>query len=134
MHLNSEMALDLADGTMSRSEKPYWDNHLESCSECTAKLKVWTDLIESVARAHLVAAPGDLVVSAKEIFRANKKIGEVRASLREIVASVIFDSFEQTARATVRAEAAAYEQQLAMRQVVFQAEDYDIYVRVSTFE
>src|SRR5215470_5183363 len=97
MHLNSELALNLADGTMSRSEKPYWDNHLESCGECAAKLKIWTELIESVARAHLMGAPDDLVASAKEIFRAKKKIREVRASLREIVASVIFDSFAQSA-------------------------------------
>jgi hypothetical protein len=78
--------------------------------------------------------PDDLVASAKEIFRAKKKIGEDRASLREIIASVIFDSFAQSVTAAVRAEAATYEQQQAMRQVVFQAEDYDIYVRVSTFE
>jgi hypothetical protein len=134
MHLNSETALNLADGTMSRLEKPYWDNHLESCNECSSKLNVWTELLESISRSHLISAPDDLVASAKEIYRAKKKIGEVRASLREIVASVIFDSFAQAPEATVRAEAATYQQQLAMRQVVFQAEDYDIYVRVSMFE
>jgi len=135
MHLDSETALNLADGKMSSIEKPYWNNHLETCSECGTKLRIWTELLESVARAHLVSAPDDVVASAKEIYRTKNKIGEVRASLREIVASVIFDSFAQAAAATVRAEpAAAYEQQAAMRQVVFHADDYDIYVRLSTFE
>jgi hypothetical protein len=132
MHLNSETALNLADGTMNEIEKAYWEKHLESCGDCAAGYRVWADLIESVTRAHLISAPDALVASAKQIFRTNKE--GVRTSLRETVASVIFDSFIQTAAATIRAQAATDEQQVATRQVVFQAEDYDIYVRVSMFE
>jgi hypothetical protein len=133
MHLNSETALNMADRTISRNDIPYWDKHLESCTECAAKLQVWKALIDSVTRAHLVSAPEDMVASAKEIFRS-RRIGEVRPTLRQIVASVIFDSLAQPVTVSIRAEAATYDQQAVIRQVVFEAEEYDIYVRLSMFE
>jgi hypothetical protein len=58
---------------------------------------------------------------------------ENRSGLRQIVASIVFDSFTQPAMAGVR-EIAAYGQETLMRQVVFQAEEYDIYLRLSMFE
>jgi hypothetical protein len=133
MHLNSETALNMADGTMSVIEVPYWDKHLKSCGECIAKFEVWKALIDSVSRAHLVSAPEEVVTSARGIFRV-RRISEDRPTLRQIVASVIFDSFAQPATVSVRAELATYDQQAVMRQVVFQAEEYDIYVRLSMFE
>ena len=132
MHLNSETALNMADRTMSGNEISYWDKHLESCTECAAKLQVWTALINSVKRAHLVSAPKDMVASAKEIFRSGR-IGEVHPTLRKIVASIIFDSLAQPFTVTIRA-AETYDPQAVIRQVVFEAEEYDIYVSLSMFE
>jgi hypothetical protein len=125
--------MELADGRMNRSDNQYWDKHLESCSACAAKLQVWSSLITSVARAHLVSAPDDILVSGKKVFRTAKAL-EFRPSLRQIVASLVFDSFAQPATAPVRAKAATYPQQSVMRQVVFQAEEYDIYVRLAMFD
>src|SRR5437773_199355 len=133
MHLNSKTALNMVDGTLSGNDSPYWDKHLKSCTECASKLQAWKALIKSVMRAHLVSAPEDLVAAARETFRA-RRIGEIRPTLRQIVASVIFDSFAQPAAVNVRAEAATYDQQAVIRQVVFEAEEYDIYVRLSMFE
>jgi hypothetical protein len=133
MHLNSEIAMELADGRMNRSDNHYWDKHLESCSACAAKLQVWSSLITSVARAHLVSAPDDILTSGKKVFQP-AKAAEFRPSLRQIVASLVFDSFAQPATAAVRGQAATYLQQSVMRQIVFQAEEYDIYVRLAMFE
>jgi hypothetical protein len=131
MHLNPKIALDLAEGTMKQSEKSQLDKHLTTCTECADEVQAWTDLLKTVSRAHLLSAPPEAVLSAKKIFRA-KTTWKTRSSLRQIVATVLFDSFAEPAASTVRAEAAHDNQ--AVRQVVFQAEEYDIYLRLSMFE
>jgi hypothetical protein len=124
----------MADRTLSENDISYWDKHLESCNHCAAELQVWKALINSVTRAHLVSGPRDMVALAKEIFRS-RRIGEVRSRLRQIVASVRFDSLAQPVTVSIRGEAATHDPQAAViRQVVFQAEEYDIYVRLSMFE
>jgi len=134
MHLNSELAIDLADGTMNRNDINYWNKHLESCSECAARLQVWTSLIQSIAQVHLVSAPDDVLASGKKVFHTPKTV-EFRRPMRKIVASMVFDSFDQPPRTGTRGETAAFAaENNVTRHVVFQAEQYDICVRLSIFD
>src|SRR5262249_2918288 len=122
--------MDLAEGKMNPDDKQHWENHLQTCSACAEKLEAWTSLINSITNTRLVAAPAEVISAGKQIFRITKTI-EPRRSLRQVVASIVFDSLSQAATAGVRAELATLAEQNAMRHVVFQAEEYDIYVRLS---
>jgi hypothetical protein len=132
MHLNSQIALDLADGTLNRNDNQYWNDHLESCTECSSRLQVWKSLINSIAQAHIASAPEDVVASAKKVFRTPRTI-EFRPP-RKIIASMVFDSFAQPTTAAIRGETTAFSEQAVIRHVVFQAEQYDICVRLSMFD
>ena len=129
MHLNSETALDLIDGTISEAERHFWQKHLDSCRECTAELNEWSALIRWARRAKLVSAPPDVLASAKRLYEVSQ---ESRPSVRQIVASIIFDSFAQPATAGIRAGVAAG--QIVFRHVVLRAEEFDIHVRIATVE
>ena len=132
MHFNSETALDLVDGTMALAEHRFWKTHIESCSECAVELHGWSTLAGWVKRVHLLNAPADVLVSGRQIFQT-RRTPEFRPFLRQIVASIIFDSFAQPAVAGARAELVA-EGSVLWRQVVLQAEEFDIHIRISTLE
>jgi hypothetical protein len=133
MHVNTEAVLDFIDATISGVERPVSDNHLESCSHCAAELQNWSALVRWITHSHLVSAPEDVLNSGKRVFQVKAPLLRVRSSPRQIVALVTFDSFAESAVVGVRREAATYNQAVS-RQVILQAEEFDIYVRVSTFE
>jgi hypothetical protein len=132
MHVKSEIVLNLIDGTISSDDRSFWEKHLRSCTECATEYRNWSALLERIKRPHLIAAPADVLAQAKKLFQTEKSM-EKRPSLRQIVASIIFDSFAQPALVRVRAQAATYEK-VALRQVVLQAEEFDIHLRFSLFE
>jgi hypothetical protein len=131
MHATSEQVLDLIDGTVHSDERPLWEVHLLSCPQCADEFAKWYDLVGMVKHPHLTAAPADTVVSAKKLFRERSLA--IRPSLRHIVAAVIFDSFSQPALAGVRT-GLAIDEQVMMRQVMLQAQEFDIHIRISRFE
>src|SRR5437867_1139219 len=97
MHLNSETALDLVEGTTAQAERRFWSRHVGSCGECMAELLDWSALRERIARSHLFSAPDDVLASAKLIFEGPQKTLEFRTPLRHIAARIIFDSLAQPA-------------------------------------
>jgi hypothetical protein len=127
MHLDSKTALDMADGTKNRLDNPSLDRHLAACNACSAEVQHWSTLVAWVRRAHLASAPAGVVPSAKSIFR------DARRPARQVAATLIHDSLLQASAASLRAEARAFEHALS-RQLVFQAEEFDIYVRISSSE
>jgi len=133
MHLSSEAALDLVEGTIADAERRFWSSHIGSCTECIAELLDWSALAGWVTRSHLFSAPDDVLASAMQIFETPPKIMEFRTPFRHIVARIIFDSFAQPAVAGVR-RAAAVQQQMLVRHVVSQTEEFDIHLRVSMLE
>jgi hypothetical protein len=70
----------------------------------------------------LASAPEGLVRSAEAIFEAPTRAWAPK--LREIIASVVFDSFAQPSLAGARGTTTA-------RQIVLRAEEFDIHVRIS---
>ena len=120
MHFNSETALDLVDGTMALAEHRFWKTHIESCSECAVELHGWSTLAGWVKRVHLLNAPAAVLASGRQIFQT-RRTPEFRPFLRQIVASIIFDSFAQPAVAGARAVVA--EGPFLLRQVVSTLED-----------
>src|SRR5262245_55612123 len=121
MHLSSEDALDLLDGWIEPSRLVVLNTHIAECLDCMRKLEQWRDIHSLLNRSHLARAPKEVMSRAAAIFDA--PIAEARASIPQIVASIVFDSFAQPALAGARGEE-------EFRQVVFRARDYDVHVKI----
>ncbi len=135
MHLISETALDLIDGTMAQAERRFWTNHLESCSQCAVELNDWAELTQWVKGSHLIDAPEQVQTLAMGIIKPRKTL-ETRRPLQQILATVVFDSFAQPAWASVRGrtvEQTVSDEPLC-RELVLAAVEFDIHVRISTSE
>ena len=122
MHLTVEETLDLIEGRARESQITFWTSHAEACPDCREQLKNWKQLHFSLKNRVLESAPQGLVRQAEAIFAAPTD-GWV-PKLREILASVVFDSFAQPALAGARGTGTS-------RQVVLRAEEFDIHVRIS---
>src|SRR5437762_2793112 len=122
MHLTTETAFDLIEGRMEKHLEEQWADHIDSCPSCMDQLQGWQVFRTSLKRTHLQSAPPSLVESAVALFHPPAKAAE-RPTLRQIIATLIYDSFAQPAFAGARGEAGA-------RQVVLRAEEFDIHVRI----
>jgi anti-sigma factor RsiW len=120
MHLNSEAALDLIDGRATEAQAANWSAHIETCVECNRQLDAWKQMRSLLATPHhLENAPAEVLRMANAIHVGPDK----RTTVREIFASLVFDSFAQPVFAGARGAAGA-------RQFLFSAEEFDIHVKV----
>src|SRR5678816_3939638 len=89
MHLSTEEALDLIEKKASQAQIDFWNDHILTCAGCGNQLQAWQELRDRLHRQNLESAPAFVINAADAIFepRAEKK------SLREVIASVLFDSF-----------------------------------------
>ena len=122
MHLTVDETLDLIEGRARESQIGFWTSHTKACEDCREQLKSWKQLHFSLKNRILESAPEGLVRNAEAIFEAPKR--SWIPTLREVIASVVFDSFAQPALAGARGSATA-------RQIVLRAEECDIHVRIS---
>jgi len=121
MHLTVDDALDIIEGRARESQMTFWTSHAESCGDCGHLLRIWKEMRLSLSAAHLENAPEKLIRAAEAIFETHKR--GFSSALREVFASVVFDSFAQPALAGARGTTTA-------RQIVLRAEEYDIHVRI----
>jgi len=132
MHFSPETALNLIERTTSEAERRFWDKHIESCSECVVELCEWSTLVGWVTRMHLVSAPEDVLALAKKIVKAPSKTPQVPDSVRQITASLVFDSFAQPLGIGAREDVSLA--QATSRELVLQAEEFDIYLKITFFK
>jgi hypothetical protein len=83
-------------------------------------MQAWQEIRDRLHRHNLESAPAFVTHAANDIFEPRNE-----KSLREIIASVLFDSFSQPALAGARGSAAA-------RQLLLSAEQFDVHLRMST--
>ena len=122
MHIDSEMALDFLDGRLEKTLELQWIGHLESCSECSAEINIWFGFRESLKRPHLESAPPSMLASAVALFQPQGGV-EARSSIRQVIATLFYDSFAQPAFAGARGRT-------TNRQVVMRADEFDIHLRI----
>src|SRR5262249_53618459 len=96
--------------------------HIDACSACGCQLDEWRKVHSLLGRTHLTSAPSNLMRLADSLFEPSPST--VRSGIRQIVASLVFDSFTQAAFAGARGAAED-------RQVVLRAEQFDIHVKIS---
>jgi hypothetical protein len=123
MHLTEEDALNLLEGRTQESELTVWTSHLEDCGDCNEQLKVWREMLVNLNRSHLESAPEPLIRNAEAIFQAARRRLPRLREMRQVLASLVFDSFAQPALAGARGATSA-------RQIVLRAEEFDIHVRI----
>lgn len=120
MHLSSEVALDLIEGRLQTDEAGFWTSHISTCAACAQDLNNWRKVGTSLKRSHLESAPDQDLEKALHIFLP---ASAASSKLRSVVASIIFDSFQQPALAGARGAVPA-------RQLVLRVEEFDIHVKI----
>jgi len=121
MHMSTEMALNLADGRLEPAEAEFWEKHILTCTTCTQDMADWRNLGINLKRSHFENAPPKDLERAFSIFARSNTAG---SKLRQVLAGIIFDSFQQPAFAGARGGA------LGARQLVLRAEEFDIHVKI----
>src|SRR5688572_30697176 len=116
MHLSSEEALDLTEGKVTEAQTEFWTAHLRICAECNNQLNSWKQMRSILGATHLESAPEEVIRIAEAIHSPSDKPSKVR----QILASLLFDSFAQPALAGSRGTSGA-------RQFLFNAEGFDIH-------
>jgi hypothetical protein len=125
MHLDTETIIDVMEERLEKAAQQERLQHTDNCPKCATKLQSWRDLSMALRRSHLHSASEALLESAHDLFQRRKQpvSSPAKASFRQIVATLVFDSFTQPAFAGARGQAAT-------RQVVMRAEQFDIHVRI----
>ena len=121
MHLTTETALDLIEGRLASDQVGFWNQHLSTCSACAQDVAAWQKLGKDLKRSHLKSASPTDLANAFSMFSGT---GTANTEPRHILASVVFDSFQQPAFAGARGAAAH------ARQLVLRAEEFDIHVKI----
>jgi len=122
MHLTVDEALDLIEGRARESQITFWNAHSEICDDCRKRLETWREMHTRMGSLHLQDAPETLIRNAEAIFAAPSRLRV--PTLRQVLASIVFDSFAQPAVAGARGAATT-------RQIVMQAETFDIHLKIS---
>jgi hypothetical protein len=123
MHMTTQTALDLVDGLLEPAEVHFWRYHIATCADCTQCMADWQNLAMNLKRSHLEKAPSKDVDRALNIF-TSVQTSRAGSALRQVSASVIFDSFRQSAFAGARGQG------FAARQLVLRAEEFDIHIKI----
>ena len=121
MHLRPEEALDLIEMRAPEEQVNFWNQHIATCSSCLDQLQAWRRIRALLKRENLESAPDAVTAMAHTVFEPPV----ARRPLREILASVVFDSFAQPALAGARGASSA-------RQLLLSAEEIDVHLRVWT--
>jgi hypothetical protein len=126
MHLTEENALNLLEERAQESELTVWTSHLEDCGDCNEQLNFWREILVNLNRSHLESAPEPLIRNAEAIFQAAPVRFPRLREMRQVLAALVFDSFNQPALAGARGTTLAG----SARQIVLRAEEFDIHVRI----
>ena len=119
MHLSAEVALDLIEQRTTEDQVVFWNQHIATCQSCNDQLQAWRRIRALLKRENLESVPASITASAHTIFEPSTP----RRPLRELLASVVFDSFAQPALAGARGA-------LSTRQLLLSAEEIDVHLRV----
>ena len=114
----------MAEQKLSRDEQVSANAHIPTCSSCAAELQGLQRLIHLMQTDSAEDAPRDVIAQALNIFQQRAALSEPSV-WRRIVAALSFDSLTAAPAFGMRSGPAS------SRQLLFQAEDNDLDLRVS---
>jgi len=125
-HLTVENIITYMDGQGSDVEKSTLETHLAGCKECSELKQEFQTLMFQLREDSSFEPPAEVVEWGVNLFQPVMK--PEKGSIRKIVASLIFDTFDQPLLAGVRRVGAP------PRQLLFRAGDVDVDVKIESME
>jgi len=125
-HLSAENLMNYMDDKASGTERSTAETHLASCGDC-AELKVELyNLTLQLREDSLFEPPAQVVQWGMSLFQP--VVQQAGGKLRKIIASLVFDTYDQPMLAGVRRVGAP------PRQLLFRAGDVDVDVKIESME
>ena len=125
-HVTIEDLMNYMDGQILDVEKPTLGSHLKSCRECAELHQEFLALITRLRADASFEPPADVVRWGINLFQP---VMQTQTSgLRKMIASLVFDTFDQPMLAGVRRVGAP------PRQLLFRAGDVDVDVKIESME
>src|SRR5438552_9620196 len=128
-HTSTDNLINYIHGQSSDVEKLTVETHLMSCRKCTEQNQEFRGLISLLQEDSAFEPPTELVQWGVNLFQPIMRPQETtRGGVRKIIASLIFDTFDQPALAGVRRVG------VPPRQLLFRAGDVDVDVKIESME
>src|SRR5438094_8561868 len=126
-HVTIENLINYMDGQPTDVEKSTLEGHLVTCAECSQLKQEFQILTTRLREDSSFEPPAELVQWGVSLFQPVMQ-PESKGTIRKIIASLVFDTFEQPLTAGVRRVGAP------PRQLLFRAGDVDVDVKIESME
>jgi hypothetical protein len=126
-HVSAEELIEYVDGHISGTSSGEMEHHLSQCGECAELKQEIQGLVLQLQAEASYEPPADLVQWGIRLFQplSQPSTGD---KLRKMVATLVFDTFDQPMLAGVRRAGTA------ARQLLFRAGDVDVDVKIESVE
>ena len=125
-HLSVENIISYMDGQGTDVEKSTLETHLAGCKECSELKQEFQTLMFQLREDSSFEPPAEVVEWGVNLFQPVMK--PEKGGMRKIIASLVFDTFDQPLLAGVRRVGAP------PRQLLFRAGDVDVDVKIESME
>jgi len=126
LHVSAENLMNYMDGHISDVEKSTMETHLLSCKNCAELGQELRALVSRLREDSSFEPPAELVQWGINLFQPVMQ--PAVGGLRKIIASLVFDTFDEPMLAGVRRVGAP------PRQLLFRAGDVDVDVKIESME
>jgi hypothetical protein len=121
-HLEFDKLADMAEGRLADSERQQVLAHLAQCPPCSEKLTHLESTIEMMRADKMEDVPDYAFNRVKDMFRARIKPAD--STLRQLLATLKFDSLHEAPAFAVRSGATSE------RQLLFSAGENDLHIQI----
>jgi hypothetical protein len=126
-HINTEDLVDYMDGRVSGERRLELENHLSTCNDCVELKNELGLLVLRLQEDTAFEPSAELVQWGLSLFQPLLQ-PSTGGKLRKLIASLVFDTFDQPVLAGVRRVGAP------PRQLLFRAGDVDVDVKIESME
>jgi len=125
-HIKFDKLIDLAEARLSIPERDSLVAHINKCSHCSDKLSHLRRTIEMMRADTMEDAPAYAIQRASELLRS--RIKPAASVLKQVLASLSFDSLRETPAFAVRSAG------VSERQLIFSAGENDLHLQIKHAE
>ena len=126
-HVSTEEIMSYTDGKTSVAERLAVEKHMAGCLECRELSQEFRNLITRLEQDSTFEPPADLVQWGISLFQPVVQ-PHTEGTLRRLIASLVFDTYDQPMLAGVRRVGAP------PRQLLFRAGEVDVDVKIESME
>ena len=128
-HVNAEKLMEYMDGQLTEEAKAMIDSHLSHCPDCLQTKQELQQFVTHLQSDSLFEPPADALQWGISLFQPMLQPKDtVGGKIRKIVASLVFDTFDEPMQVGVRRVGAP------PRQLLFRAGDVDVDVKIESVE